>query len=59
MLDTHLADKTYLLGERYCVVDKTLAIVLGFAKNVGQDLLVNKNLARFHQEVTARPAFSE
>jgi glutathione S-transferase len=58
LLDTHLADKTYLLGDRYCVVDMTLAIVLGFAKNVGQDLLVNENLARFHKDVTSRSAFS-
>ena len=58
LFDNHLADNTYILGDRYCIVDMTLAIVLGFAKNVGQDLLVNENLARFHREVTSRPSFS-
>ena len=56
-LDAHLAGSQYLAGDRYSIADMTLAITLGFAKNVGQDYFDLKNLARFHGEVTSRPAF--
>jgi glutathione S-transferase len=55
--DTHLAGSRFLFGDRYSVADITLAIAVGFARNVGQDYFDLKNLARFHGEVTARPAF--
>jgi len=58
IFDAHLADNQFILGDRYCISDMTLAITLGFAKNVGQDLLSSENIARWHAEVTSRPAFS-
>ncbi len=58
LFDEHLADNRYLMGERYSIADMLLAIVIGFARNVGQDFFDLENLARFHGEVTRRPAFS-
>ena len=58
LFNDHLADNQYINGDRYTISDMTLAIVLGFAKNVGQDLLGGENITRWHAEVTARPAFS-
>ncbi|MBL4679882.1 MAG: glutathione S-transferase family protein [Pseudomonadales bacterium] len=58
LIESHLADKQYLIGDRYCIADMTLAIVLDFAKTVGQDLLGSENIARWHADVNARPAFS-
>ncbi|MDA0273368.1 MAG: glutathione S-transferase family protein [Proteobacteria bacterium] len=58
LFDELLAGKEYLLGDRYSVADMTLAIVMNFAKQVGQDFFDLTNLARFHANVTARPAFS-
>ncbi len=57
VFDAHLADNRFLMGDRYSIADMTLAILLGFAKNVGQDFFDLPNLARFHGEVTARDAF--
>ncbi|TNF87946.1 MAG: glutathione S-transferase family protein [Gammaproteobacteria bacterium] len=56
-LDSHLANSQYLMGDRYSIADMTLAITVGFARNVGQDYFDLENLARHHGEVTARPAF--
>ncbi len=53
----HLAQNQFLLGPRYCVADMTLAILLGFARNVGQDFFDLKHLSRFHGDVTGRDAF--
>jgi glutathione S-transferase len=58
LFNDHLADNQYINGDRYMIPDMTLAIVLGFAKNVGQDLLGGENIARWYAEVTARPAFA-
>ena len=58
LFNDHLTDHQYINGDRYTITDMTLAIVLGFAKNVGQDLLGGENIARWHAEVTARPAFA-
>jgi glutathione S-transferase len=57
LFNDHLGDSQYICGSRYTISDMTLAIVLGFAKNVGQDLLEAKHIARWYAEVTARPAF--
>lgn len=59
LIDEHLASSACLAGERYTVADMTLAITLGFAKNVGQDLLGSENIARWYAEVSARPAFKQ
>ncbi len=56
-LDAHLADSQFLAGDRYTVADLTLAITLGFARNVGQDYFDLENLTRLHAGVTARPSF--
>ena len=57
LLDAHLANNQFLLGDRYAIPDMTLAIVMGFAKNVGQDFFDLPNLSRFYAIVTARAAF--
>ena len=57
LLDAHLANNQFLLGDRYAIPDMTLAIVMGFAKNVGQDFFDLPNLSRFYADVTARAAF--
>lgn len=58
LFDAHLASNRFLLGDRYCIADMLLAIVVGFARNVGQDFFDLEHLARFHAEVTSRPAFA-
>ena len=58
LFNDHLGDNQYINGDRYTISDMTLAIVLGFAKNVGQDLLGGENIARWYAEVTARPSFA-
>jgi glutathione S-transferase len=58
LINNHLANNAYLTGDRFTIADMTLAIVLGFAKNVGQDLLGGEHVARWYAEVTARPSFS-
>ncbi len=55
--DAHLAENSFLNGDRYSIADMTFAITLGFAKNVGQDYFDLENLARFHAAVTSRAAF--
>jgi glutathione S-transferase len=56
--DRHLANSRFLEGDKYSVADMNLAITMDFAKNVGQDFFDLENLARFHGEVTSRPAFA-
>lgn len=57
LFESHLASNHYLAGDRYTIADMTLAIVLGFAKMVGQDLLESEHIARWYAEVTSRDAF--
>lgn len=57
ILDRELAERQYLTGDRYTVADLILAVVTGFAGNVGQKHLDLPNLARHHREVSGRPAF--
>ena len=58
LFNDHLANNQFLVGDRYCIADMTLAITLKFAKNVGQDLLGAEHISRWLDEVTSRPAFS-
>jgi glutathione S-transferase len=58
LFSDHLSKHTYLLGDRYCIADMTLAITLDFAKAVGQNLIVDEHLVRWHEDVKSRPAFS-
>jgi glutathione S-transferase len=57
LFDEHLRDNSFLLGDRYCIADMTLAITLDFAKAVGQDLLTDENVIRWHGSVKSRPSF--
>lgn len=57
LINEHLATSIYLAGDRYSIADMTFAVTLGFAKNVGQDLLGAEHIARWYALVTARPAF--
>ena len=45
------------MGDRYSIADMTFAILIGFAKNVGQDFFDLANIKRFHADVTSRDAF--
>ena len=58
LFDAHLAENTYLIGDKYTVADMTLAITLNFAKAVGQDLTSTEHIKRWLDAVTARPAFT-
>jgi glutathione S-transferase len=58
IVNDHLTEHEYLCGNRYTIADMSLAITLSFAKNVGQDLLAADHIARWHAQVTARPAFA-
>ncbi len=55
--DRHLGDNQFLMGDRYCIADMTFAILIGFAKNVGQDFFDLPNIKRFHTDVTSRDAY--
>ncbi|MDH5737535.1 MAG: glutathione S-transferase family protein [Gammaproteobacteria bacterium] len=57
LINEHLASSQYLARGSYSVADMNLAIVLGFARNVGQDLLEAEHIARWYAEITSRPAF--
>ncbi len=57
LFNDHLATSTYLAGERFTIPDMTLAITLGFAKNVGQDLFGTEHIDRWYQLVNERPSF--
>ena len=57
--DQHLQNNQFLMGDRYCIADMTFAILIGFAKNVGQDFLDMPSIKRFHDEVTSRDAFKK
>lgn len=58
LFDNHLRNHTYLLGDRYCIADMTLAITLDFAKAVGQSLIVDEHIVRWHEDVKSRSTFS-
>jgi glutathione S-transferase len=58
LFNAHLSHNHYLTGDRFTIADMTLAIVLGFAKNVGQDLLGGEHVARWYAEISGRPSFS-
>lgn len=57
LFDQHLANNQYITGDQYRICDMTLAIILDFAKNVGQDLMVGENIKRWHSLVCERAAF--
>ena len=59
MFDERLADNPYLAGERFTNADITLGIAIDFARMVKVVEIPDlPNLARWHEEVSARPSFS-
>ncbi len=57
MFEAQLADSEFIAGDRFTVADISLTVCLGFAGNVGQDLLHTPNLKAYHERNTARPSF--
>lgn len=58
-IDSQLADRDYLMGDRFCVADAYLFTVSGWANTVGPDISDLKNLAAYRARVAARPAVRE
>ena len=56
VLNAHLADRKYILGDQYTVADVNLASVLSWSTLVGVDLAPFPNLARWLKECASRPA---
>ena len=56
VLNAHLANRKYILGDQYTVADVNLASVLSWSTLVGVDLAPFPNLARWLTECTSRPA---
>jgi glutathione S-transferase len=56
-LDTELANRRYIAGDRYSIADITAMIAIDFARISKIAIQPNqKNLARWHAEVAARPS---
>ncbi|HXN87277.1 MAG TPA: glutathione S-transferase family protein [Candidatus Binataceae bacterium] len=56
-LDTVLADRPYIAGERFTIADITAMIGIDFGKLSDIRILPEqKNLARWHQSVSSRPS---
>lgn len=55
-LDEHLADKPYLLGERFGVADAYLFTVLNWTKRLAIDLQPFPNLRAYQERIAERPA---
>ena len=56
-LDTVLADRQYIAGERYTVADIVALCAVDFGKVVKIGIQPDqKNIARWHEEVSARPS---
>ena len=56
VLNAHLANRKYILGDQYTVADVNLASVLSWSTLVGVDLAPFPNLARWLKECASRPA---
>ncbi len=55
-IDGQLADKPYLMGERFTVADAYLFTVSGWGQYVGVDISGLKNLLAYRERIAARPA---
>jgi len=55
-IDTKLAGKQFLLGDKFSVADAYLFVMVSWASHVGLDLSALANLAAFQKRVAARPA---
>ena len=56
LVETWLAGKQYLMGDKFTVADAYLFVMVGWAGHVGLDLSALKNVGAFHARVAARPA---
>jgi len=59
VLDGALAEKRYLLGEKFTIADLNVASVLSWALLVELDLAKTPNVDRWLRECTARPALAK
>jgi glutathione S-transferase len=59
IVDAHLAERQFMLGDHFTVADGYLYVMLRWAKTLGLDLAARENLAEFHQRVEARPKVQE
>jgi glutathione S-transferase len=56
-LDSELANRKFIAGDRYTIADITALIGIDFGRTTGIKIGENqKNLARWHQEVSSRPS---
>jgi glutathione S-transferase len=56
-LDTELANRKFIAGDRYTIADITALIGIDFGRTTGIKIAPEqKNLARWHQEVSSRPS---
>ncbi len=55
-IDTKLAGKPFLLGDKFTVADAYLFVMTSWASHVGLDLSALANLGAFQKRVAARPA---
>lgn len=56
LLDTHLAERTFLVGEHFTIADAYLTTVLGWASFVKLDLAPWENLGAYAGRAMSRPA---
>lgn len=56
LVDQMLADKSFLLGERFTVADAYLFVMVSWADHMKLDLSDLENVSAFKQRVAARPA---
>jgi glutathione S-transferase len=56
MLDEHLADKEYVLGKNFSLVDCSLAAFVAFAARLGADISALKNVQAWSGRCMQRPA---
>jgi len=56
-LDGELANRRFIAGDRFTIADITALIVIDFGRTTGIKIQENqKNLARWHAEVSSRPS---
>jgi len=56
-LDGELANRKFIAGDRYSIADITAMVGIDFGRTTGIKIQENqKNLARWHAEVSARPS---
>lgn len=58
-LDRHLADRPFLLGERFSVADAYCFTIVGWSKFARIPLLPYPSLARYMERIGARPSVQE